>query len=416
MNINIAFNTIIYIMVFLFPGILFRRAFFSGKFNKHFDSGNSFERILWNVLFSIICTYIFSLFINLVNYYSENSLNYLLKLKTQDILNNFVLVYENKFPSILKNTKSLSEVFYILASLYIFSTLLGYFLHKIIFIFGFEKRFSIFKFQNSWDYLTISNRQNNINHKLGDIYYTMVDIKTKENNLFTGKLHDIVFDKDGKIESFTLQETYKFVTLNKSTEINKINEIKLEIENKNPFYIEHIETNNEYIYKKRIKGNIFTIFNQEVENISITYIKISHLYERFQKYLKLFVSTILLLTVIFSISYAIWDYHIISFKTIYKRIGFCIMLPINMIFLILFFVEVFSFGEKDKRLYWIELKDAFLILLFSLIPHLYIFNYIKFYKLIILLFVTIILLSFLLSKKEKGNNQNETDEISIEKD
>lgn len=78
------------------------------------------------------------------------------------------------------------------------------------------------------------------------------------------------------------------MTLNKSTEINKINEIKLEIENKNPFYIEHIETNNEYIYKKRIKGNIFTIFNQEVENISITYIKISHLYERFQKYLKLF--------------------------------------------------------------------------------------------------------------------------------
>ena len=43
-------------------------------------------------------------------------------------------------------------------------------------------------------------------------------------------------------------------------------------------------------------------------------------------------------------------------------------------------------------------------------------TYIKFYKLIILLFVTIILLSFLLSKKEKGNNQNETDEISIEKD
>ncbi len=155
MNINITFNTIIYIMVFLFPGILFRRAFFSGKFNKHFDSGNSFERILWSVLFSIICTFLFSLFINLVNYYSENSLNYLLKLKTQDILNNFVLVYENKFPSILKNTKSLSEVFYILASLYIFSTLLGYFLHKIIFIFGFEKKFSIFKFQNSWDYLTI---------------------------------------------------------------------------------------------------------------------------------------------------------------------------------------------------------------------------------------------------------------------
>ena len=85
------------------------------------------------------------------------------------------------------------------------------------------------------------------------------------------------------------------------------------------------------------------------------------------------------------------------------------MLPINMIFLILFFVEVFSFGEKDKRLYWIELKDAFLILLFSLIPHLYIFNYVKFYKLIILLMITLTLLSFLLSKKESKENEINTE-------
>jgi len=414
MNLNIALNTIIYIMVFLFPGILFRRAFFSGKFNKHFDSGNSFERILWNLLFSLICIFFFTIFINIVNYYSANSLNHLLILSSQDILDNFVLVYENKFPKILKDTKSLSEIFYILASLYAFSGILGYFLQRIIFIFGLEKRYSIFKFQNSWDYLTISNKQNNVNHKLGDIFYTKVDIKTKSGDLFTGKLHDIILDKESKIDAYALQETYKFVTLNKENDSIKINQIRSEIEaGTNPFLVEHLETSTEYIYKKRIKGNIFSVFNEQIENVSITYIKISHLNERFQKYVGYFVSTIILLTVVFSISYAIWDYHIIDFKTVYKRIGFCIMLPINLIFIVLFLIEIFSHKKKEKKEYFIDIKNAFLILLYSCLPYLYIFDYVKFYILILIMILGLILLGIFLSKTEVSETKNNTPENNI---
>lgn len=402
MNINIAFNTIIYIMVFLFPGILFRRAFFSGKFNKHFDSGNNIERLLWNILFSIICLSLFCGFVTFIDSFTDNKLTKIFSIDSQEILNNFVLVYENKFPLILNNSESLSDVFYALASIYCFSAIIGFYIHKVIFIFGFEKRFSIFKFQNNWDYLTNSNRQNNINHKLGDIHYTKVDIKTNDNELFTGKLHEIIFDKDGKIEAVAIQEAYKFYRLSKDTENEKIVEIKHSISTDNAHILEHFETSSEYIYRKRIKGNIFTVFNEKIQNISITYIKISHFFEKFQKFLKYIVSTLIMLMTLFSISYAIWDFHIINFSTIYKRIGFCIITPLSFCFLILFAIHLFAIEKfkKENTRFWLDLKNSFIIFLYFLLPYLYIFNYIQFYTLILALIAGLILLGLFLSNKK----------------
>src|SRR5690606_13303648 len=129
-----------------------------------------------------------------------------------------------------------------------------------------------FRFQNNWDYLTISNRQNNTNHSLGDIYSTKVDIKTKYNQLFTGKLHEILFDKEGKMEAIAIQETYKFYKLNPEKDSEKIKSLK-NIVNKTYNFIIHIDTPSSFVYKKRVKGEIFTILNSEIENISITYLK-----------------------------------------------------------------------------------------------------------------------------------------------
>lgn len=45
MDINIALSTIVYISIFLFPGILFRKFLFIGVDNKQFYTGHLFERI-----------------------------------------------------------------------------------------------------------------------------------------------------------------------------------------------------------------------------------------------------------------------------------------------------------------------------------------------------------------------------------
>lgn len=399
MNINIAFNTIIYIMVFLFPGILFRRSFFSGDFNKYFESGNTFERLLWNMLTSILMLVAFCLSIHFFNIFSPFKIEF--ELQIADITDTFVCIYENKLPTIFISEIRIIQTIQLLLSIYLFSILLGYFFNRIIFYLGLEKRFSIFQFQNSWQYLTNSNKQNNIDHSIKDIYYTKVDIKTEAGELFTGKLHVISYDKESKIEAITLQDAYKYYRLTFDKDEKKINEIKEAINDKDPHLILHSETTNNFIYRKRIKGDLFTIFNNDLENISITYIKISNFYQKFQKALRIALSIIILFITVFSISYSIWDFHIIPFSSYYKRLAFCIITPLNCIFLLLIIISLFNrklLNENFKQ-YIKQIKDAICILIMFLIPYLYIFDILKLSYTILLMTIYFITLGKTLSKQ-----------------
>ena len=162
-------------MVFLFPGILFRRTFFSGKFSKHYDSGNIVDRVLWNIFFSIICILLFIL----VNIFTDNILisSLGISLRQNEVINTFEELYKNEFPKLLRDSKSVNDFIWILLSLYIFSTLLGFGLHKLIFIFDLDKHIPLLKFQSKWDYLLVSNKESNKEHRLGDVFFTQADVK-----------------------------------------------------------------------------------------------------------------------------------------------------------------------------------------------------------------------------------------------
>ncbi|MEL1239441.1 hypothetical protein [Flavobacterium flavipallidum] len=399
MNINIAFNTIIYIMVFLFPGILFRRAFFSGDFKSSFESGNTFERLLWNMLSSILMLVSFCLSIYFFNIISPYKIKF--DIQVTDITDTFVCIYENKLPTIFISETRIIQTIELLFSIYTFSVLLGYFLNRIIFYLGLEKRFSVFQFQNSWQYLTNSNKQNNIHHSIKDIYYTKVDIKTSSNELFTGKLHLISYDKESKIEAITLQDAYKFYKLTFDKDLEKINEIKAAINDIDPHLILHSETANNFIFRKRIKGDLFTIFNNDLENISITYIKISNFYQKFQKGLRIGLSITILLLTVFSIAYSIWDFHIFRFSNYYKRLAFCIFTPLIFIFLLLTLISIFNnkLLKNNRKTYLNQIKDSLIILLMFSIPYLYIFDILKFSYTIFALILYVILCGKYISKQ-----------------
>lgn len=399
MNINIAFNTIIYIMVFLFPGILFRRAFFSGDFNKHFESGNTFERLLWNMLASILMLVAFCTSIYCYNQLS--SFDIIFDLQMEDIADTFICIYENKLPTIFISEERIIQTLSLLFSIYLFSACIGIFLNRIIFYFGLEKRYSIFQFQNSWQYITNSNRLNNSNHSAGDIFYTKIDVKTKADELFTGKLHLISYDKEGKIEAITIQDAYKFYRLKKAEETEKIQEIRESLKEDDPHLLIHSETSNTFVYRKRIKGDLFTIFNNDLENISITYIKISNVFRKFQKVLRIAVSTLLLVVTIFSLMYAIWDFHIISFSNYSRRLVFCITTPIFLMFLFALFIAIFDkkIYNENKKKYYGHLKDTFLIILLFGLPFVYVFTATAGWIVTLISFVYTILMGFLLSSK-----------------
>lgn len=404
MNINIAFNTIIYIMVFLFPGILFRRSFFSGKFNKHFDSGNNFDRILWSILLSFACLFLYCCFVGMFNAHVKE----VFTIDSQEILNSFICIYDNQFPSILDNIESLKNVFYNLSSLYILSGISGFSLNKIILIFGLEKKYSIFRFQNNWDHLTTSNSSNNNNHKLGDIHYTFVDIKTSDDELFTGRLHDISYDKEGKIEAISIAEAYKYYILEKPNDITKIDTIKNSISVFNANLLFYSETNDKFVYKKRIKGNIFTLFNAKISNISITYMKISHFFNELQRMSMYVISIFLLLSFIFFVTYAIWDFHIINFTNQYKRIFFCIISLMMMCFIVILLFDLTSFKlfKSNAKLYTYRVVKSLLLLIYLVFPFLYIFDFINFLGLSIMYILLSPVFNFILKRIEKKFKKN----------
>ena len=388
-------------MVFLFPGILCRRAFFSGDFNKHFESGNTFERLLWNMLVSIIMLITFCLSIHFYNLCFTSKIEF--DLKTEQITDTFICIYENKLPTIFTSEIKIIQTIKLLISVYLFSVLLGYSINRIIFYLGLEKRFSILQFQNNWQYLTNSNKQNNLSHSAGDIYYTKVDVKTKTDELFTGKLHNLSFDKEGKIEAITIQDAYKFYRLKFKDDTDKIEEIKKSVNENDPHLLIHSETSTSFVFRKRIKGDLFTIFNNEIENISITYIKISNFYRKFQKVLKIFLSILILLITILSISYAIWDFQIISFSSYSRRLMFCIISPIVVIFALLLLTSLtnrIQFRDNKKK-YFNQVKDSILILILFSLPYLYVFSILKGWLVILFLFLYLIILGKFLSTASK---------------
>jgi membrane protein len=377
-------------MVFLFPGILFRRTFFSGKFSKHYDSGNIVDRVLWNIFFSIICILLFIL----VNIFTNNILisSLGISLRQNEVINTFEELYKNEFPKLLRDSKSVNDFIWILLSLYIFSTLLGLGLHKLIFIFDLDKHIPLLKFQSKWDYLLVSNKESNKEHRLGDVFFTQADLKLLDNQLYTGRLHDIVLNKENHIESIILSETYKFYKIEKKA-INdkKLKEIKEEIKNRKSLKYFYYENQNEYCYKKRIKGDLFTIPNSKVENISITYVKMSTLRDKWSKNIIKFRTLLLLLVIFFSIAYGIWDFGFINFQTVYKRIAFCIMLTFNTISLMLLIINLLSKHEKK----WENVNISIVALVLGSIPYLYIFWIVPFYYLLPIFILTISVIRYI---------------------
>ncbi len=320
--------------------------------------------------FSFICIVLLSFTLNLINPYTNV---FEFDMKTSEILDVFICIYENQFPTAFSSTENIKQATSVLLILYCFSAVLGISLHKLVFIFGLDKS-QLFKFQNNWDYVTVSNRNDNANHSIKNIWYTKIDIKSKKDELFTGKFHEIIYDKDGKIDAVSLREAYKFYELNPVEDDSKIEEIRNQIAARDINIIGHIDTPNKFVYRKRIKGNIFTIFNDEIGNISITYIQVST--ERLKIFVRKFASTALLLSSLFSLINMFWDLRIFDFDGYLPRLLSCLLFPLVTVLLISFIIDIFNFNlaKNDTKLYLKKLKETFFVLTMISIPYLYTFK------------------------------------------
>lgn len=260
-------------MVFLFPGIIFRKFFFRGKFKNQFEHGNVLERFLWNILTSVLCLLSFGIII----YYLTDIYEYKLfkSLEYKDIYNLFNDLSINTFPKKLEEIDGLKLFVQVFSSLYLYSASLGYLSFFIVTRFKLDRRFSFFRFNNHWEYFANVNSNNFKKLKLFKSYATYIDIliSNKEGkDLYRGRLHEIIYDKDNKIEHIALKDALKFNQI-KIDDGTTVEDVEGGIEVNGQFISEyniHIKRPNKIVYKKFIDGHIFVIPNNNIDNLNFT--------------------------------------------------------------------------------------------------------------------------------------------------
>ncbi|UAM97420.1 hypothetical protein K8354_13995 [Polaribacter litorisediminis] len=211
---ELALNTIILIVLILFPGLIVRRFYFIGNFSKQYFKGEWSERIVTSIFWGLITQLISLLLFSYTSWAKVNDSNEVIK-----------TIFNGKIPDNLI-TDSNSIIFlltYITFSL-ILSATLGYLAHKIIRLLGFDIRNSAFRYSNNWHYYfkgEILKTEDFSKYKKLKILFTWVDViidtKDGKNKMIQGVLSQYTINnKTGDLEYLYIDEAERWSNNSKS--------------------------------------------------------------------------------------------------------------------------------------------------------------------------------------------------------
>ena len=299
MNINIALSTVFYIMLFIFPGIIFRKFYFRGNFTRQFSQGNIFERFILTLFFSIVSITLSVGVILFFRYILE--IRFLNSVSYKTIINILNNIKAEKIPDEFKTN---AFDFLVLASLiYAISAFLGALLHSLVVIFKLDIIFPIFRFNHPWHYIVTGKTMEKIKDK--KYLYTNVDVLINDgykNTMFSGVLYDILLEKGtNKVESILVKDCYKY----------------------------HFpEENSKEYEKKLIPGSVMCFSRENIVNFNLTHVirdkdyrNIKILFQLLSQFLFFFLVIYVILSPWMDTEYLFFDLKIYS---ILKKITFTI--------------------------------------------------------------------------------------------
>ena len=373
MNVNIALNTIIVIMVFLFPGVLFRKFYFTGNFGNQFAQGNLLERFLWSIFLSFICLTSVSLILYFLSTFC--GINPLNEINFNGVSRVFQSLSENNFPEDFKEKHSFFNFLLLLLLIYVISATLGYVTNKMLLLFSLEN-FPAFKFNNNWHYLSKAYKANNVRKRIGDNHITYTDVLTISNSsevLYRGILNNFILDKDDKLENVILSKAYRFINLDKAQDIIKIESISESIEKNENTYLIHKESSRNITYLKSIEGNLLILSKENILNINFTYVKISNKIQGIKEILYLILSVLFIFSFLALVILPFLQLENQHLQTLSKKITFSII----TFLLIAFFVNLISefvkpYNDINKKR--TNLMDSLFIFLLLAAPYWWIFG------------------------------------------
>lgn len=368
MELNIALNSIVYIMIFLFPGIIFRKFLFIGKDSKQFDSGNLFERFIGTLFFSIIslvfCATIFFITENFFKIQLLDSISYN---TVKDVLSQFA---KNELPDQKIIEDNYQDFGILFLAIYLISMVSGLIFHF------FNNKFRIINYRNYWNKLFVENDKFRDSDTL-TYGYTQADVLIETNNgpkLYSGKIENYFINNNHELETIILSNVFRY----KKTQENE---------------------NAENISLKYIPGHHFIIQNNRILNVNLTYVyELKKENQSFKK-LIIIVNLFFIFSLIGLCIFPFTNYANQYTPTIFRKILFIFLGLINSTF-IFENIKLIVTRQWSK----LNLDDLYFLLIFST-PMLWIFNLISGY-LIFVIQIGITLLLAIFTKNNVSNQEN----------
>lgn len=370
---NLALNTIVYISLFLIPGLLFRKFYYRGEFTKQFSQGNLMERTLWTIFFSIVMLFLSTfhvyVLILLFNYLKLNVLNTIDYTSVKSI---FDKIKNNNLPDSETIRKTYKDFIILVTSIYFFSVAYALIIHYFITKFKIDVYNNIFRFKNYWHYYFNGKINNRINYKEQKLLYTIADVLVNDGKrliLYTGKVIDYYIDSsNNKIDSIFLMDSKKRIE-------NCDNQIST---NENSNFI---------------KGNILHLQQPYIININLTYITLKKNLKKQKIILFNIISIIYIIINLILLGSLAFDIFSISFL---KKIFFTIT---TFFFLkkIINYFQLLIFEPKKIDHPIINLFTS----VFFLINYLWIFNTFNWYWIVTIFVIYFIILIILLNRNKE---------------
>jgi hypothetical protein len=204
---NIAVSSIL-IFLLLFPGITFRRFYYTEEFSKQYFKRNFFDLFISSILPSIFIHLSLSLIVSILGY--QVDFKVLGKLLTADGYSEIV------FSNIQSNTIKIS--IYYLSSLFI-GVITGYLSKRVIRYYNIDSRRKFFRYNNSWHYIFTGEFFNFprasfdlIDDSFKSIEFVYVDalVESSEGTIiYDGILVDYELSSNGGLSNFSLKEVQR---------------------------------------------------------------------------------------------------------------------------------------------------------------------------------------------------------------
>ncbi|WP_029279897.1 hypothetical protein [Pedobacter borealis] len=147
---QVALNTVIAVMMAIFPGFLFRKFYYRGEFTKQFNQSNEFDKLLWNVFFSGVSMGV--TFLSVYAFRSMSGLEVLDSLSYDTVRQIATPIADNKIPEKDLMYKTYQDLLLIIALIYAISCFFGFMLHWLVRGLRLDVHFQLFRFKNYWYY------------------------------------------------------------------------------------------------------------------------------------------------------------------------------------------------------------------------------------------------------------------------